>query len=171
MKSQQDQPAHTGGAEPVSGLNSSLSVEQARGQLKTGHEVEEARETIRTVASEASVSRPKAPQRWEPRGDGQPTGNAWVDTLKSSWQRVSEGVKRTNVSPTTLALGAAAVGAAVWLGTRKRTPKAAKQQTAADRWGEYPSGSGNDRTAGRTRGVLDQSNEPWQRPTQERWDD
>lgn len=154
--------------------------------------------TSRYGAASGSTDRRKTPE--------------WQKTLQSSlqkgWTSVTERVK--TASPTQLALGAAAVGAAVWLGTRKRTPKVSKDtsQSAADRWLDYPTGTAGSRseggysqqyarttssmrsqsgsqsqpgqanasgesqtTKGNATGLHGQSNETWQRPTDERWDD
>ncbi len=164
----------TAGVEQISGLNAQESPQQAIGKIKqlgelnaqTGAAGRAKAELAATDAAGTSSAQPE----WQ---------SAIQATLQQGWKAVANRVK--SASPTELALGAAAVGAAVWLGTRKRA-SVAKQQSSADRWNTYPAAAGQPTPAsGRytgpasTRSQYDASGTPsgpeaWSRPTDDRWD-
>lgn len=132
------------GTEQISGLNGLDSPEQARGQVEKLGQVNSqtgaAGKGKADLSSAGEATQSREMPEWQ---------KSLQKTLKSSWTTVSQSVR--SASPTQLALGAAAVGAAVWLTTRKRGTKAdkRKQQTAADRWSDYPTGSDGSRSEGR----------------------
>ena len=224
------------GQEQVSGLDDASSrepFEQTRGKIEQlGQLNSQTGAAGKARAALSSEDTPTASGQSQ-KGSTPEWQTSLQSTLKQGWTTVSERVRAA--TPAQLALGAAAVGAAVWLGTRNRGAKAKtrKQQSAADRWSDYPSGSdgsrsdshygqyesygrqqsplatgqassygqpfgqrgaagesksglsgssqrnrqsddlssGSQTTSGRTGGDRDQSNEAWQRPTEERWDD
>ena len=136
------------GIEQVSGVNAIESPEQAMGHAKQLDELNP--QTGAAGNAQAALSSQDTPVR-----TGQQGSNATPEwqtalqaTLKNSWTSVAARIR--TASPTQIALGAAAVGAAVWLGTRKRGAKAdaRKQQSSADRWSDYPSGSDGSRSEG-----------------------
>lgn len=145
-------------ADMISGLNQASTPEQARGlftnsgpgqQSTTGTKPEGSAATSpaapRAAQSGSAKSAAGGGATWEGRarheggassaedesswlsGDWQ---NKVQDTLKTSWQSVSNGVRSLNVSPTALAIGAAVgVGAAVWFG-RKQWIAASEAKTS-----------------------------------------
>ncbi len=156
------------GTEQISGLNGLDTSSQARGladtignhnrQTGAGGKAQAAAGTAQPQAGQSGQSSRTA-DRGAQKSSEAP---AWQKTLKSGWQNVSGRV--LSASPAELAIGAAAIGAALWLGTRKRSSSAnSNQQSAADRWGQAEQS--------RFSQASNVSGEPWQRPTSERWDD
>ncbi len=198
----------TAGVEQVSGLNGLETPERAIGEIKQLGELNS--QTGAAGKAYSALSSAETPVQAGQTGQKSTTPE-WQTNLQSTLQQGWTSLtKRVNAaSPTQLVLGAAAVGAAVWLGTRKRASKAdsRKQQTSSDRWSDYPTGSDGSRsdsqygkpdsprstqptsrydeqraaqptgsqesqtTKGAASGPYGQSNETWQRPSQERWDD
>ena len=168
--------SETAGVEQISGLNAQESPEQAIGKIKQLGELNSqtgaaGRAKAELAAADAAGASSEQPE-WQ---------TAIQATLQQGWKAVANRVK--SASPTELALGAAAVGAAVWLGTRKRSSSAAaKQQSSADRWNAYPTADAQNNPAGGrytgsagARSQYDGASTPggaetWQRPTSDRWD-
>ncbi len=211
-QSQSAAPSATAGTEQISGLNATELSERAIGAAKQLGELNAqtgAAGKATSAEQKEVTSRGQNQSRLGAATEGNPTDNpgraqqwqALQSTLQQGWTSLTQRVRAA--SPAQLALGAAAVGAAVWLGTRKRGAKAKSgyDQSSADRWSDYPSGSdgsrsegrygqyeqagkgwtprsqasglpsGSQATSGRAAGAPGQADETWQRPTHERWDD
>ncbi|MBC7447914.1 MAG: hypothetical protein H7330_07625 [Hymenobacteraceae bacterium] len=210
--------SESAGTEQVSGLNALESPEQAIGKIKQLGELNS--QTGAADKAHAALSSSTTPVKTGEKSATPEWRATLQSTLQQGWTSLSARVR--GASSTQLALGAAAVGAAVWLGTRKRGSKTSsrEQQTSADRWSDYPKGSdgsrsdshygesdtqasyqptrqddesrsartsgiqgsqegtprpgsqpGSQTTKGTSSGPYGHSQETWQRPSEERWDD
>ena len=123
-----EQTDQSAGSNPASGLNQRTTSEHAAGAFK-----------------QTPTGRSHAPYAEEGEGSEKgsspmPTWQSAVtavrDTARTAWAALPARVR--TASPTTLALGAAAVGAAVWLGTRKSKSgaEARYSQKSTDRWAD-----------------------------------
>lgn len=124
-ESRAGQTDQSAGANPTSGMNQHTTPEHAAGAFK-----------------QTPIGRSQAP-RAEGGPEATPSMPGWQsavtavrDTARSAWASLPTSVRKP--SATTLALGAAAVGAAVWLGTRKgkASGSGSYSQKPNDRWSD-----------------------------------